>query len=449
MWVLVLLLGSLLQQQDAMSELSDQGRWDQIIWEAEDRLEQDPADVEARYWLGRASVERGRRLLQGRTFSRDLAQSVLQRAREHLTRVPRTAQGVTNDAVEWEAFARYLLGGDPHFEHDLEQWFEQEGSGYAAHLRGLLAQANGDDDEAITWFGRATGRAPDRPSFALEWASALGREGRLREALGAWDLARDNDAELPALLGSLLSIMPASADAGARLARLDTLLSRRGLSDDGLLAWYRAFSLEQLDRLDDAERAMSTATSNRTWEIDRAHARLLERQGRRTEAASLLAPAAREGDPRALDQLINLGDTAAGERSWDEGLGFYDVALAIEPMSERATLNRALLLAQAGQSLDAYAAAVERYARRADVLNDAALAAWGWKRPETAHDWLSRAVGMPGASNAQENLAALLLDSGAGADPQVSSLLATVLSDEPDRARALFLRHKARLSSSR
>ena len=82
MWALALLLGALLPAQDAMSDLSDQGRWDEIIWQAEGRLEQDPADADARYWLGRASVERAHLLLQGRSFSRDLAHSILRRARE-------------------------------------------------------------------------------------------------------------------------------------------------------------------------------------------------------------------------------------------------------------------------------------------------------------------------------------------------------------------------------
>jgi tetratricopeptide (TPR) repeat protein len=448
MWALALLLGTLLQPQDALSTLSDQQRWDEIIWQAEDRLEQDPADAEARYWLGRASVERARLLLQGRSFSRDLAVSILRRAREQLARVPLAVEGVTSDAAEWEAFARFLMGGDTQLAQDLERWFEQDGNGYAAHLRGMLAEREGDAS-SIAWFEHAAMAAPDRPSFALEWAGALARAGRQAEALVAWEVALDHEADLPSLLGGLLSILPTADDAAARLTQLDTLLSRAGSPDDGLLAWYRAFSMEQLGRLDEAEQVMSAATSNRTWDVDRAHASLLERQGRRAEAAALLAPAAGEGDRQALDQLINLGDSAAGERAWDEALGFYDVALGIEPMIERATLNRALLLAQSGRSLDAYSEAVKRYDRRADVLNDAALAAWGWQRLDTAQGWFTRAAKMPGASDARENLAALLLTSGLGGDPRVSSLLDTVLTDEPGRDRALFLRHMARLSTSR
>jgi len=146
--------------------------------------------------------------------------------------------------------------------------------------------------------------------------------------------------------------------------------------------------------------------------------------------------------------LINLGDSAAQERRWDEGLGYYEVALGIEPMSERAALNRALLLAQSGRSMKAYQSVVERYSARSDILNDAALAAWGWRQLDRAAAWFSRAAEMPGAADARENLAALLLDSDSTDDHRARSLLDTVLTDDPERDRALYLRHLARPSSS-
>jgi tetratricopeptide (TPR) repeat protein len=448
MCVWIVLVGLLLPQQDAMRDLADQGRWDEIIRQAEDRLGGGRSDHEARYWLGRASVERARVLLQGRAFSRDLARAILHRAIGQLMLVPDDAAGAMSDAKEWRAYARFLSEDDAILAKELEQWFEEDGCGYAAYLRGLIAVAE-DEPSAVQWLERAARRSPERPMFALEWSDALARAGRRSESLDAWDLARDNGADQALLLGQLLSLLPAVSDAGARLAKLDTLLNHPGARVDGQLAWYRAFSLEQIGLLAEAEQVMAAATDNRTWDVDRAHARLLARLGRRTEAGPLFAQAATEGDQLSLNGLIDLGNAAAGERLWEEGLQYYDIALGLEPRLQHAALNRALLLAQSGRSLDAYRSMVGRSGGRADILNDAALAAWGWGRLEEAENWFATAAELPGALDATENLAALLMSAGPVDGPRIDDMLGSVLSEEPTRARSLFLHHMARQFTTR
>jgi hypothetical protein len=66
-----------------------------------------------------------------------------------------------------------------------------------------------------------------------------------------------------------------------------------------------------------------------------------------------------------------------------------------------------------------------------------------------ARDRLEAAAGLPGAVDALENLAALLLSEQPVDSLRARALLDTVLLAEPGRPRALFLRHRAAAITSR
>lgn len=445
--------------QDAVLEsLAAEARWEELIAVTAEHLAGDHADTEALYWSGRAHVERAQDLLAARASRRtrrgvdlalDLAHALLDRGREQLARVPDMEDGPWSDADEWIAYGRYLRGDDPGLAGDLEHWYESEHAGYAAYVRALIARDAGDAKAAEEWFGRAASADDTRPEFALAWAESLAARGERAGALEAWESARVAGAERDALLATLQAVLPGEVDAADRLERLDSVLAEEHAGRDALLAWYRAFALEQLGRVVEAEAGMARATENRSDATERARARLLALVDRPREARGVLAEAVARGDDEALEQVVALADELGLARRFDEALAAYDDALAAEPHHERARANRALTLARSGRSLDGYAELLARHPGRTDLLNDAGLAAWGWGRVDVARDRLEAAAGLPGAVDALENLAALLLSEQPVDSLRARALLDTVLLAEPGRPRALFLRHRAAAITSR
>ena len=436
-------------QDASLADLYQQGRLDEIVAEAGERLARDPADQDALYWSGRAELDRARALLASRgarvsrtgiDLAQDLADAQLQRAADQLGRVLPMSAGVRADARQWHWFARSLRAGDETLAAELERAWTDEGSAYAAYLRGLTLKESAPA-EAASWLQRAVEGAPGRVDFALAWADVLARDGQRDAALAAWDRAQAAGASRAELAGALLGLLPGKESAGARLERLDRLAADDTGKADALLAWHRAFALEQLGRLDEGAAALAAATEGRTPEIVAVHARLLAALDRPREAQELLVPLAQSGDGPALEQLVALADDLGRRRQYDSALAAYDAALAIDPSHVRAAANRALTLARSGGGLDAYRELAAAHADRADILNDAALALWGGGDREAAHALLERAAALPGGRDARENLASFLLDmqppDPAGARP----LLEAVLADDPGRDRALFLWH--------
>jgi tetratricopeptide (TPR) repeat protein len=176
---------------------------------------------------------------------------------------------------------------------------------------------------------------------------------------------------------------------------------------------------------------------------------LLALCGRPREAIALLEAAIGLGDGEALEQLVDMADDLGRGREFDEALAAYDKALEAEPNHRRAEANRALTRARAGRSLDGYEALVKRHPGRADLLNDAGLAAWGWGRLDEARRLIETAAELPGSTDAHENLAALLLTVEPHDPARARTLLKSVLEEEPTRSRALFLWHYSSAIKSR
>jgi hypothetical protein len=444
-------------QDGTLEDLAAAARWEELIVATAERLGEAPEDPEALYWSGRAYLERAQSLLdatagrgrsRGADLARDLARAFLDRARDQLARVPATGDGFATDAADWLAYARYLGGEDPQLAEDMERWYAEDQAAYAAYVRGLIARDVGDA-AAAEWFERAARAGNARPDFALVWAEALAVEGDGEQALEAWEAARRAGASTHALAATLQGLLPDVEDAGKRLDRLELLVVDDAARQDALLAWYRAHALEQLGRVSEAEETMAAATRQRTDATERAHARLLALLDRPRDAMTLLQRAVADGDDASLEQLVALADDLGRRRQFDDALAAYDAALDAEPNHGRAEANRALTQARAGRSLDGYAALLARRPGRADLLNDAGLASWGWARLDEARQRIEAAAALPGSRDAQENLAALLLTIEPVDPARAEELLASVLEVEPTRARALFLRHYASAIKSR
>jgi tetratricopeptide (TPR) repeat protein len=441
-WIYLLLSLSFLAG-DSLEELAEAGRWDDIIVEANERLDEDSADHAARYWVGRAWLERGQALLasSNSVFARDLARSSLTRAVTSLGMVPAGGgDSPAGDAHEWRVYARYLLE-DAALAGDLEAWVTDgaEGAAYGAFLRGLLSQRE-DDADAGSWFALACAMSPERGEFHMARTGEAIVRGRQAEALESWQAARAAGVLWDDLLSALLAILPAAQDASARLALLNDLAAEEGGQEDGPLAWYRAHALEQLGRPGEAESLLARATERRSVGVDRAQARLLLNLGRGEDALPLLEPWIGTGDLDAIADMANIADTLASDHRWTAALGAYDIVLERNGRHEWAARNRAITLSQAGmeeQAWKAWSDLTIRHADRADILNDAALFYEGAGNRKQARSLWEQALALGGSTDARENLAShLRLE-----DPKrAQSLLEEVLNTDQTRDRALFLR---------
>ncbi len=431
-----------------LAALFADGRLDEVISAAGDQLAQGD-DVTARYWLGRAWIARAEELRAASTFgfASDLADSSLERAIAALDGLDASADGLT-DAREWHAWARFLkLGTDVEFGAELEAWFAETGRAYAAELRGRQLVELGDA-AAADWYGRAVAAGSADPGVALEWAVQLAAAGRREEAVAAWQTTTDADPF--ARLATLLSVLPGVEGAERRLRLVRDVIENADLESSALAAWHEAFALRELGRADDAEVAFARVADAEDAPLgfERSHAALLVSLGRHAEAVERLAEAVSWGDVAARDALRGVADELAILRRHDEALAVYERVLEAEPNDGRALRNRALTLSYAGRieaAEAAWDALLTRSSDNPDLLNDAALCAAGWGDRDRALVLWEAAVPLYGSSDARENLAHALVER----NPQRAAELAdSVLADEPDRNRALFLRYQSRLAAA-
>lgn len=439
--------------------LAEQTRWEEVMDLAERRLEAAPGDVAAVAWLGRASFEKAMGLSAGDDFSRDLGRALLERAVAALGRaVAQGGESLPAAAKEWWYAARLEAGEDKALVPELEAAWTEKGHAYAAFLRGWMAWeeladpersggvSRAPDQAVLSWLRYASDAQPSRATFSLVLAEALAASGDRAGASAAWERAYAGDADSGALLGTLLSIFPGPDQAVSRLERLQRLTDREDAAS-ATLAWAEAHALDQLGRAEDAERAFArVAAAERNSGFDRAHAQLLVRLDRHAEAVLLMQPRAAQRDWEAFTVLLDIADGLGLARRWDESLTAYDVAIAIEHRDERAARNRAITLWRAGQTEQARAAwddVIALLPARADILNDAALAAAGAGDAAAERALLEAAVALPGSEDSRENLAAWHLEHASDPREEAVRLLDMVLAVEPDRDRALYLRFKA------
>ena len=428
-----------------LSLLAAARNWLEVEAVARSRLDEHPEDAEATYWLARAGVARAEVLRAGRRAERERADGLLARAVELLERLEDSDPRVPADAEEWWLWARFLREQDETLPAELERRVAA-GEGFATWLAASRALQEGSA-QALPLLRLAGERLPARPDVALTLAEAEALAGNRAAALAAWDSAIRRGADVESALRALAVVLPAAGDAADFLARSLQFREREGGRRDAVIAWYRAWALQRLGELEQAEAELAAADLHRSPPIVVSHARLLEQLGREQEAAELLLAVEHAWDSPAYAELHRLALSLAAARLFEEALRILDALLERQPGDPDVSRNRAQLMARAGMSLDAYRDLADSPRAATELLNDAALACLGRGLVEEGRELLARAVARGDLPVAAENLAFTLLRDPPRDALRAGQLLDAILGDTEASDRALVLRHQVRLGS--
>jgi tetratricopeptide (TPR) repeat protein len=213
------------------------------------------------------------------------------------------------------------------------------------NLMGMLALHAGQYDHAVEWVARALRQDP-KPEYLVTLGSALQNQGRLEEALKAFDKAvqlKPEVAELWKSLGNVLVALERPAQALLSFQRILTLDPRHWEA-----ANKSALLLHQLGRLGEAVKHFDLCDRLRPDNILtlRARARSLRDLNRLEEALqdSQRACALDPGDANACNSL---GDILARlPHRQQEALQWFDRALELQPDLIQALTNKAVVLGQ-------------------------------------------------------------------------------------------------------
>ena len=228
-------------------------------------------------------------------------------------------------------------------------------SGHAdtLHLMGQLSFHDGQYDHAVEWIARAIRQNP-KAEYLASLGAALRRQGRLEEALKAFDKAvqlKPHDAELWKNLGTVLIDLLRSDQAVLSLQQALKLNPRYVDAANILgLLYFR------LGRFREAFDCFDLSVEIQPRQADALHMRaiVLERQERFDEA---LADNIRshELDPNNAETMNNLGHALQLLGRHDESLQWFDRALSLRPDFVEALGNKAFALTQFHRFDEAFA----------------------------------------------------------------------------------------------
>ena len=222
------------------------------------------------------------------------------------------------------------------------------------NLMGMLSLHAKQYDHAVEWGARALRQAP-KPEYLVTLGTALQSQGRLEEALKAFDKAvqlKPDVAELWKNLGNVLLALERPADALLSFQHILTLDPRHWEA-----AYQSAVLFHQLERL--AEAVEHFDLCNRLKPDHaltlRARARSLRDMNRLKEALQDSQRACKL-DPGDAGACNGVGDILARlpDRQ-EEALQWFDRALELEPDFLQALTNKALVLGQLHRSEEAIA----------------------------------------------------------------------------------------------
>ena len=222
------------------------------------------------------------------------------------------------------------------------------------NLMGMLSLHAKQYDHAVEWGARALRQAP-KPEYLVTLGTALQSQGRLEEALKAFDKAvqlKPDVAELWKNLGNVLLALERPADALLSFQHILTLNPRHWEA-----AYQSAVLFHQLERL--AEAVEHFDLCNRLKPDHaltlRARARSLRDMNRLKEALQDSQRACKL-DPGDAGACNGVGDILARlpDRQ-EEALQWFDRALELEPDFLQALTNKALVLGQLHRAEEAIA----------------------------------------------------------------------------------------------
>lgn len=222
------------------------------------------------------------------------------------------------------------------------------------NLMGMLSLHAKQYDHAVEWGARALRQMP-KPEYLVTLGTALQSQGRLEEALKAFDKAvqlKPDVAELWKNLGNVLLALERPADALLSFQHILTLNPRHWEA-----AYQSAVLFHQLERLEEAVEHFDLC--NR---LKPDHALTLRARARSLRDMNRLEEALQDSqqactlDPRDAGACNGVGDILARlpDRQ-EEALQWFDRALELEPDFLQALTNKALVLGQLHRSEEAIA----------------------------------------------------------------------------------------------
>jgi Flp pilus assembly protein TadD len=221
------------------------------------------------------------------------------------------------------------------------------------HLMGLLSLRAEQYELAVTWLARAIRQDP-KPEYLSALGSALQRQGRLDEALKAFDKAiqfKPDDAELWSNLGDVLVELQRPADAVLTFQHVLTLNPRHwdaANKSGGLLYHLRqwAGALTQFNLCDKLQPDDAATLQLRAVWL---------RQLRRFEDYLADSRRAHALEPTNAETCNNIGDALQSLGRGEEALSWFDRSLALSPGNVKVLNNKAFSLSQIHRFDEAFA----------------------------------------------------------------------------------------------
>jgi tetratricopeptide (TPR) repeat protein len=213
------------------------------------------------------------------------------------------------------------------------------------NLMGMLSLQAKQYDHAVEWVARALRQDP-KPEYLVTLGCALQNQGRLEEALKAFDKAvqlKPEVAELWKNLGNILLALERPAEALLSFQRILTLDPRHWEA-----ANKSALLLHQLERFEEAVKHFDLCDQLRPDHVLtlRARTRSLRDLNRLEEALQDIQRACAL-DPNDADACNSMGDILARlPHRQEEALQWFDRALELQPDLIQALTNKAVVFGQ-------------------------------------------------------------------------------------------------------
>jgi tetratricopeptide (TPR) repeat protein len=277
------------------------------------------------------------------------------------------------------------------------------------HLRGLQSLQEKQFDQAVEWLSRAIRRDP-KPQYVLSLGHALKQQGRVEEALKAFDKAVELDVESPVAwkaLAQTLSALNRHHEAALAFQHVFKLDPR-----DADAAYQAGFLFFRAGKLEDALAQLDRAEPSHPDHAPSLQMRALVigSLGRSEEAVALLSRA-HALLPEDADICNNMGVFLQRLGRQQEALTWFDKSLARRP-DFTAAYQAGLLLIHADKPQQALA-----YLDRADQL-----------RPDHAPTLQARATAIGGLDRFEEAVALLARAHAlAPEDPEICNSMGVAL----------------------
>ena len=230
---------------------------------------------------------------------------------------------------EAERLYRHVLAQDPN-QTD------------ALNLLGVIAQQNGDLDQALAFFDRAMASAPELATIPFNKANALRDAGRRDEAQAAYEAAL---AINPRYADALLNLGVLLHDQGDAAAAIDRCTALLAIDPNAAQAHYNIGKCRQTQgRLNEAQAALDPAFADAYF----AQANVLADLNKLEPAIEHIKQAVNL-KPKWAEAYNNWGNYLCDLDRQQEALAKYDQAIALNNTNKNFEVNKGLALLALGE----------------------------------------------------------------------------------------------------